>query len=178
MFSAASLLPCSPAAAQSGAAASPFPAYLGDDFDYSTFARFDAPAPPKRLIYQSNGFMALQESGFGGQRVIIPVAGAAAPTNSSDRLSALTIEAPVITDGSGHTWRLSDSSAKRSLTYFADRTVYRAAFDGGPEVSLTVYPVYGKPRGGDSAANRSHHRPGSGLDGRACRRSATHSRQR
>ncbi len=133
------------AAAQFGATASPFPAYLGDDFDYSTFTRFDAPAPPKSLIYQSNGFMALQESGFGGQRVIIPVAGAAAPTNSSDRLSALTIEAPVITDGAGHTWRLPDSSANMSLTYFADRTVYRAAFNGGPEVSLTVYPVFGKP---------------------------------
>lgn len=145
LFSAAFLLPCCLAAAQSGTASSPFPAYLGDDFDYSTFTRFDAPAPPKSLIYQSNGFMALQESGFGGQRVIIPVAGAAAPTNSSDRLSALTIEAPVITDGSGHTWRLSDSSTKRNLTYFADRTVYRAAFDGGPDVSLTVYPVYGKP---------------------------------
>lgn len=145
LFLAVSLLPCCLAAAQSGAAASPFPAYLGDDFDYSTFTRFDAPAPPKSLIYQSNGYMALQESGFGGQRVIIPVAGAAAPTNSSDRLSALTIEAPVISDGSGHTWRLSDSPAKRSLTYFADRTVYRAAFDSGPEVSFTVYPVFGKP---------------------------------
>jgi hypothetical protein len=144
LFLAASLLPCCLAAAQSRVDASPFPAYLGDNFDYSTFTRFDAPAPPKSLIYQSNGFMALQESGFGGQRVIIPVAGAAVPTNSSDRLSALTIEAPVITDGSGHTWRLSDSSAKRSLTYFADRTVYRAAFDAGPEVSLTVYPIYGK----------------------------------
>ena len=130
---------------RSPAAASPFPAYLGDDFDYATFTRLDAPAPPKSLIYQSNGFMALQESGFGGQRVIIPVAGAAAPTNSSDRLSALMIEAPVVTDGSGHTWKLSDSPANRSLTYFADRTVYRAAFDEGPEVSLTVYPVYGKP---------------------------------
>ncbi|HTW81992.1 MAG TPA: hypothetical protein VME23_20775 [Terracidiphilus sp.] len=145
LLSAASLQSCCLAAAQSGAAASPFPAYLADDFDYSTLTRFDAPAPPKSLIYQSNGFMALQESGFGAQRVIIPVAGAAAPTNSSDRLSALTIEAPVITDGSGHTWKLSDSSASRSLTYFADRTVYQAAFDGGPEVSLTVYPVYGKP---------------------------------
>ena len=144
LFLAASLLPCCLAAAQSRVDASPFPAYLGDNFDYSTFTRFDAPVPPKSLIYQSNGFMGLQESGFGGQRVIIPVAGAAVPTNSSDRLSALTIEAPVITDGSGHTWRLSDSSAKRSLTYFADRTVYRAAFDAGPEVSLTVYPVYGK----------------------------------
>ena len=145
MFSTASLLLCCLAAAQSEAAASPFPAYLGDDFDYSTFTRFDVPTPPKSLIYQSNGFMALQESGFGGQRVIIPVADAAAPTNGSDRLSALTIEAPVILDASGHTWRLADSSAHRSLTYFADRTVYRATFDGGPEVSLTVYPVYGKP---------------------------------
>ena len=133
LFAAASLLPCCLAAAQSGAAVSPFPAFLGDDFDYSTFTRFDAPAPPKSLIYQSNGFMALQESGFGGRRLIIPVAGTAAPTNSSDRLSALTIEPPVITDGSGHIWKLSGSSAKRSLTYFADRTVYRAAFDGGPE---------------------------------------------
>ncbi|HEY9713187.1 MAG TPA: hypothetical protein V6C72_06935, partial [Chroococcales cyanobacterium] len=120
-----SLLSCCLSAAQSDAAASPFPAYLSNDFDYSTFARFDASAPPKSLIYQSNGFMALQESGFGEQRVIIPVAGAAAPTNSSDRLSALMIEAPVITDSSGHTWRLSDSPAKRNLTYFADRTVYR-----------------------------------------------------
>ena len=146
LFPAASLLfCCCLAAAQSGAAASPFPAYLGDDFDYAAFTRFDAPAPPKSLIYQSNGFMALQEFSYGGQRVIIPVAGAAAPTNSSDRLSALTIDAPLITDGSGHTWKLSDSSAKRSLTYFADRTVYRAAFDGGPEVTLTVYPIYGKP---------------------------------
>ena len=142
---AASLLSCCLAAAQSGAPLSPFPAYLADDFDYAAFTRFDAPAPPKSLIYQSNGFMALQESGFGGQRVIIPVAGAAEPTNSSDRLSALTIDEPVIADGRGHTWRLSDSSAKRRLTYFADRTVYRAAFDGGPEISLTVYPVYGKP---------------------------------
>lgn len=145
LLAAVSLLPCCLATAQPDAAAPPFPAYLGDDFDYSTFTRFDAPTPPKSLIYQSNGFMALQESGFGGQRVIIPVAGAAAPTNSSDRLSALTIEAPVITGRSGHTWRLSDSSVQRSMTYFADRTVYRATFDGGPEVSLTVYPVYGKP---------------------------------
>jgi len=142
---AAALFPFARASAQAGTAESPFPAYLGHDFDYSTFTRFDAQAPPKTLIYQSNGFMALQEFGFGGQRLIIPVAGAAAPTNESDRLSALTIDAPLISDQSGHTWKLSDSAAKRSLTYFADRTVYRAAFAGGPEVSLTVYPVYGKP---------------------------------
>jgi hypothetical protein len=145
MFWTTSLLACCLVTARSSAAASPFPAYLGDDFDYSTFTRFDALAPPKSLIYQSNGFMALQESGFGGQRVIIPVADAGVPTNSSDRLSALTIDAPVITNGAGRSWRLSDSPAQRSLTYFADRTVYRAAFDAGPEVSLTVYPVYGKP---------------------------------
>jgi hypothetical protein len=122
-----------------------FPPYLGDDFDYSTFTRFDAQAPLKNLIYQSNGFMALQEHGFGGQRIIIPVAGTPAPTNSSERLSALEIGAPVFMDSSGRTYKLSDSPGKRSLTYFADRTVYRVAFDGGPRVSLTVYPVYGKP---------------------------------
>lgn len=76
--------------------------------------------------------MDLRESGFGGHRVIIPVAGAAAPTNSRDKLSGMTMEAGVFSDGSGRTWRLSDSSAKRSLTYFADRTVYRAAFNGTP----------------------------------------------
>ena len=145
LFSAALLLPCCMAAPRSDAAAPRFPDYLGDQFDYSAFTRFDASAPPKSLIYQSNGFMALQESGFGGQRVIIPVAGADAPTNSSDKLSAVMIEAPVINDDAGHTWKLSDCLARCSLTYFADRTVYRAAFDGGPEVSLTVYPVYGKP---------------------------------
>ncbi len=31
------------------------------------------------------------------------------------------------------------------MTYFADRTLYRAAFEHGPTVSLSVYPVYGKP---------------------------------
>jgi hypothetical protein len=124
--------------------AAPFPLYMSSHFDYSTFTRFDAPAPPKSLIYQSNGFMALQEQGFGGQRIILPVAGAAAPTNSSDRLEALEIDAPVFTGSGGRSWNLSDSAAKRSMTYFADRTVYRASFDAGPEVSLTVYPVYGK----------------------------------
>lgn len=49
LFSAASLLPCCLAAAQSRAASS-FPSHLSNDFDYSTFARFDAPAPPKTLI--------------------------------------------------------------------------------------------------------------------------------
>ena len=122
-----------------------FPAYLGDDFDYCTFTRFDAPGPPKTLIYQANGFMALQETGFGGQKVIIPVAGAMPPTNDSNRLSALEIDAPVIVDASQRSFDFASSPAKRSLTYFADRTVYRTTFDDGPEITLTVYPIYGKP---------------------------------
>jgi hypothetical protein len=121
-----------------------FPPYLAKDFDYSSFTRFDAEVPPKDLIYQSNGFMALQEKGFGGQTVIIPVSGDTVPTNSTDRLLALVIEAPIFTDVSGRTFNLADSPAQRHLTYFADRTVYHAAFDAGLEVSLTVYPVYGK----------------------------------
>jgi len=122
-----------------------FPAYLGKNFDYSSFARFDAEAPPKDLIYQSNGFMALQEKGFAGQTVIIPVAGEGAPTNSSDRLQAIEIAAPVFMDDSGRTYNFAEGPAERHVVYFADRTVYRASFDGGPDVLLTVYPVYGKP---------------------------------
>src|ERR1700683_3910184 len=121
-----------------------FPSYLGDGFDYSSFTKFDAPSPPKSLIYQSNGFMALQERGFGGQRILIPVAGIPSPTNESDRITALEVDAPVFIDSSGESFAFDNSAAKRSMTYFADRTVYRATFDGGPQVSLTVYPVYGK----------------------------------
>src|ERR1039458_1464091 len=55
--------------AQAQSSSSPFPSYMGENFDYATFTRFDASAPPKSLIYQSNGFMALQESGFGGQKI-------------------------------------------------------------------------------------------------------------
>ena len=131
--------------AQSNGRSSQFPAYMGDGFDYAAFTRFDAAAPPKSLIYQSNGFMALQESGFGGQRVIIPVAGPTAPVNQGERLEALDIGAPVLVDESGQRFSLGDNAAKHSLSYFADRTVYRATFDNGLEVSLTVYPVYGKP---------------------------------
>ena len=122
-----------------------FPAYMSDHFDYAAFTRYDAPVPPKTLIYQSNGFMALQEYGFGGQKIIIPVAGAPAPTTVSERLSAIEIDSPVFIDSSQRTYRFDGSPGKRGLTYFADRTVYRIAFDGGPRVSLTVYPVYGKP---------------------------------
>src|ERR1035437_504567 len=90
-------------------ASASFPLYLGDDFDYSTFTRFDAPGPPKSLIYQSNGFMALQERGFGTQRIIIPVAGTPAPTNESERLLAIDVDAPVFIDSSSRTYKLSDS---------------------------------------------------------------------
>ena len=122
-----------------------FPSYLGDGFDYSSFTKFDAPGPPKSLIYQSNGFIALQERGFGGQRMLIPVAGNPIPTNESDRIVALYLDAPVFIDSSGKRFAFDKGNAKRSMTYFADRTVYRATFDGGPQVSLTVYLVYGKP---------------------------------
>jgi len=131
--------------AQSQQASSSFPSYLSDKFDYATFTRFDAPAPPKNLIYQSNGFMALQEDAFNSQKIIIPVAGPQAPTNGGERLEALEIDAPLLTDASQHSYNLGSSPAKRSLTYFADRTVYRVAFENGPKVSFVVYPVYGKP---------------------------------
>lgn len=88
--------------------------------------------------------MAFQEQGFGAQRMIAPVSGSAAPTNGSDRSMALEIAAPVITSSSGRSYDFATSPASRTLTYFADRTVYRTRFDDGPEVSLTVYPVYGK----------------------------------
>jgi hypothetical protein len=130
-----------------------FPSYLADKFDYARFTRFDASVPPKDLIYQSNGFMALREQGFGRQIVIVPIAGEGPPHNSSDRLLAMEIDAPVFTDDSGKTYALEESPAQRHLTYYADRTVYRAAFvddkgtstiETGPEVTLTVYPIYGK----------------------------------
>ena len=122
-----------------------FPPYLNEHFDFAAFTRMDAPAPPRTLIYQSNGFLALQEDGFGGQKIVIPVAGPAAPTNESERLSALNIDAPVITDTQQNAYRFDKTPARRDMTYFADRTVYRAAFDHGPTVSVSVYPVYGKP---------------------------------
>jgi hypothetical protein len=130
--------------AQTKSSSSQFPPYMADNLDYASFTRFDAPAPPKSLIYQSNGFMALQESGFGGQRIIIPVAGPSAPVNEGERLAALEIDSPVFLDESGKTFRLSDTSAIHTLTYFADRTIYRTSFNNGLKVSLVVYPVYGK----------------------------------
>src|ERR1700722_11840859 len=145
VLSVSAALMCNLSVAQTSSSSSVFPPYLRDGFDYATFTRFDTGTPPKSLIYQSNGFLALQEQGFGGQKMIIPATVEPVPTNSSDRLSALEIDAPLFTDSFGRTYRFSDSPAMRSMTYFADRTVYRAAFDDGPEVSLTVYPVYGKP---------------------------------
>src|SRR5438445_6371363 len=130
--------------AQTEKSAPSFPNNFAKGFDYAEFTRFDAPAPPKSGIYQSNGFMALQERGFGGQILIIPAPVDEAPGNTSDRLLAMEIDAPVFGDRSHRTYNLADTPAKRHLTYYADRTVYRAAFDGGPSVSLTVYPVYGK----------------------------------
>ena len=131
--------------AQANGSFAQFPPYMSEHFDYATFTRFDAPVPPKTLIYQSNGFLALQENGFGRQKVMIPVSGPAAPTNETERLFALGIDAPVLIDAQEHTYRFADSAARRDMTYFADRTVYRAQFEGGPQVSLTVCPVYGKP---------------------------------
>ena len=73
------------------------------------------------------------------------MAGNSIPTNESDWITALEVDAPVFVDSSGESSAFDNSAAKRSMTYFADRTVYRATFDGGPQVSLTVYVVYGKP---------------------------------
>jgi hypothetical protein len=123
-----------------------FPAFLRKDFDYATFTRFDADGPPKPGIYLSNGFLALEEQGFGGQNIIVPAPVDEAPGNQSDRLPALDIAAPIFTDRSSRSYDLATSPAKRSVTYFADRTVYRAAFEKGPDVSLTVLPIYGRSR--------------------------------
>ena len=131
------------AAAESGAI-SPRPAWLTRSFDYAAFTRFDAAAPPKPLLYQSNGYLSLQEQGSGSQKMYVPVAGPGAPTNSGDRAAALEIAAPILTSGSGRSYDFASSPARRSMTYFADRTIYRASFAKGPEVSLTVYPVFGQ----------------------------------
>jgi len=139
------LLMSSAGSAQPHGATPSFPPYLNHHFDYATFTRMDAPSPPRTLIYQANGFLALQENGFGGQKIVIPVSGPAAPTNESERLSALEIDAPLLTDAQHRIYSFADTPAQRHMTYFADRTVYRAAFDRGPTVSLSVYPVYGKP---------------------------------
>ena len=122
-----------------------FPVYMSDGFDYAAFTRFEAQAPPRDKIYQSNGFMAMQENGFGGQTIIVPVAGPAAPVNEGERLSALAIDSPVFADAKGHRYRFSDNTARHSLTYFSDRTVYCATFENGLQATVTAYPIYGQP---------------------------------
>ena len=103
--------------AQIKSSSSQFPPYMGET---STTRHSHAlmPGSSRNLIYQSNGSMALQESGFGGQKIIIPVAGPAAPVNEGERLMALEIDSPVFVVDS-RTLRLSDTSARHSLTFFA-----------------------------------------------------------
>jgi len=129
--------------AQPSRSTAKFPVYMSDGFDYASFTRFEAQKPPRDLIYQSNGFMALQEFGFGGQRVIVPVSGPQAPVNEGERELAVAIDAPVFTDASGKSYRIKDAS-DHSLTYFADRTVYHAKFAEGFDVNVIAYPVYGR----------------------------------
>jgi len=131
------------AGAQTPGSTAKFPAYMSDGFDYASFTRFDVQTPPRDLIYQSNGFLALQEFGFGGQRVIVPVSGPQAPVNEGERQLAVAIEAPVFINSSGKIYRMADAS-QRHVTYFADRTEYQAKFAQGFEVTVTAYPVYGR----------------------------------
>jgi hypothetical protein len=121
-----------------------FPFHLPKNFDFADFTRFDADAPPKDGIYQSNGLLALQEYGFGGQKVIVPAPVDEAPGNTGDRLYAIEIDSPIFVDSSNRSHDLTTTPVKRHVTYCADRTVYRAAFDDGPVVSLTIYPIYGR----------------------------------
>src|SRR6266566_9027501 len=114
-----------------------FPVYLTKDFEYATFTRFEAQAPPKDHLVQSNGFLTLVEEQFGKQAVLILAPVDDAPGNTSDRLAVLEVDSPAFLDSSGRKFDFSESPARRFITYFADRTVYRAAFNGGPEVSFT-----------------------------------------
>ncbi|MBV8834777.1 MAG: hypothetical protein JO108_36755 [Acidobacteriaceae bacterium] len=66
---------------------------------------------------------------------------------SGERLETLDIETPAFVDESGQRFSFDDMRVKHSLTYFADRTLYRASFDHALQVSLTVYAAYGKPVG-------------------------------
>jgi len=144
-FAALCLLASANVLAQTGGSLSAFPEYLRDGFDYASFTRFDAPTPPADRIYQSNGFLELKETAFGGQEILIPVQGDPAPDNTSDRLLAVVVDAPRFIDAGGELYSFDDTTAKRSVTYFADRTVYRAQFAPGLSASLEVYPVYGWP---------------------------------
>ena len=72
------------------------------------------------------------------------MAGPAAPANEGERSRPWKSILPSFVEDSQKTFRLTDPSARHSLTYFADRTIYRTTFDNGLEVGLVVYPVYGK----------------------------------
>ncbi len=139
------LLICTSVLAQTGRSDAVFPAYLQDGFDYASFTRFDAPEPPVDRIYQSNGFLALKETAFGAQDILIPVQGDPAPENESDRTVAVAVDAPRFVDADGNSYSFDSAAAARHVTYFADRTTYSARFASGLSVSLEVYPVYGKP---------------------------------
>ena len=143
-FAAVCLFVCTNVIAQTGGSSSAFPVYLRDGFDYAAFARFDAASPPADKIYQSNGFLELKETAFGAQEISIPVKGNPAPDNESDRLLALVIDAPRFLDAEGISYTFDDATNHRSVTYLADRTVYRVQFAPGLSASLEVYPVYGK----------------------------------
>jgi hypothetical protein len=144
MFAVICLFSCSQVVAEAGGSLSAFPVYLRDGFDYAGFARFDAPSPPADRIYQSNGFLELKETAFGGQEISIPVKGSPAPDNESDRVLAVVVDAPRFLDAEGNSYTFDDATGQRSVTYFADRTVYRVRFASGLSASLEVYPVYGK----------------------------------
>jgi len=49
-----------------------FPTFLSRNFDYAAFTRFESEALPKDGLVQSNGFLALMESAFGKQMLLLP----------------------------------------------------------------------------------------------------------
>src|SRR5207245_2621665 len=77
-----------------------FPVYLTKDFDFAAFTRFEAQAPPKDHLVQSNGFLTLVEEQFGKHAVLILAPVDDAPGNTSDRLAALEVDSPALLDSS------------------------------------------------------------------------------
>lgn len=120
-----------------------FPSYMRNDFDFANFARFEVAVPPRSDMYQSNGYLALREKGYGSQSVVIPTNDNGELNNGSDRLSVFQLNTPVITNISGHNDTFSDNTAVHKITYYADRTAYDVKFSDGIHALLTVYPVYG-----------------------------------
>src|SRR5260370_30633539 len=92
-----------------------FPAYLTRDFDFAAFTRFEAQAPPKDHLVQSNGFLTLVEEEFGKQAVLILAPVDDAPGNTSDRVTALEVESPSFLDSSGRKFEFSESPARRLI---------------------------------------------------------------